>query len=87
MVEVWGRFWVDVDGWGRGECSRVAGSTTFSSSDDGTRCFWMEECFNSCHLFQIWSLSSPLTRIKDTQNFANKTNIKLPTYSMMKQDV
>ena len=29
MVEVWGRFWVDVDGWGRGGSSRLAGSTTF----------------------------------------------------------
>ena len=31
----------------------------------------------------VFGLSYPLTRIKDTENFANKTNIKLSTYSIL----
>ena len=79
-----GEVWVDVDGWGERGGGAGWPENIFQLRrwhllllDRGVL-----QLLSSFPDFVV-GLSSSLTRIKDTQNFANKTNMKLSTYSTL----
>ena len=81
MVGRSGEVWVDVDGWGSwGEQAGLLDNIFKLRHSLLLDLSWRNASILPDFVF---GLSYPLTKIKDTQNFANKTNMKLSTYSTL----